>query len=153
MEISVKIRILKLPIGVREAIEVSLRRGDDPDEEWRYEDRARNGRWECRFASVRGETFSNSDGISRQEIIEAAAIGAPVLLIPEPTNAYDPEATAVYVDLDDGRAGQIGYLPRGLHLGSSLQGDVAVWLARKSRSPGGQLGAVLYVVIEELPMD
>ncbi|WP_319798293.1 hypothetical protein [Nitrobacter sp.] len=151
--VDVTVKIIQLPDGVREAIHQALVNGDEPDEEWRYRDEAYNGRWECRYVAVRGESFTNSDGVPRQAIIEQASLGADVLLISEPTNAYDPDATAVYVDMADGSAGQIGYLPKGMRLGDSRKGGIAVWLAKKRRSGSGMLGAVLYMIIEESPME
>lgn len=38
------------------------------------------------------------------------------LLIPEPSNAYDPNAVAVVIELEDGGSAHIGYLPKGTQL-------------------------------------
>ena len=133
-----------LPADVEREIVASLAADREPDESWR--DR-HDGDWECRYVSVHGESFANPDGVSRQEILRRAKTGAAAFLIPEPTNRFDPDAVAVYVDLGNGETGQIGYLPRGTALGDSVGGGNAVWLAHKRRASGtDHLGATLYMV-------
>lgn len=56
-----------------------------------------------------GESFRNSDGTSRQEIIAKSKPGDPVELRREPDNAYDRWAISVHLI----GGGQLGYIPAG----------------------------------------
>ena len=59
-----------LPDGVENAIVAALRVGDAPDEAWMAEGTARilaRGR----FQPIAGESFVNSDGVSRQSVLAA----------------------------------------------------------------------------------
>jgi hypothetical protein len=71
--------------------------------------------------------------------------------VPEPSNKFDAQAVAVYLDAGEGRTAQIGYLPREHSLGGDIAaGKVASWLARAAPPRSGQLyGAVLHLSIKE----
>lgn len=73
---------------------------------------------------------------SRQQIIEELNGGEAVLLQPEPTNRYDPNAIAVWVDFD-GEPAQVGYLPRefAAFVAPLLEGESI--LAKVSQITGG----------------
>ena len=149
--IEYEVRRPALPPGIDAQIVTALKRGDDPDEEWMRgpnDGVVRLMPYDGRFQSVAGETFNNPDGISRQTILSRAAPGTEVFLVPEPTNQYDSNAVAVYLDTGRGDTAQIGYLPRDHSLGGDVAaGKVLAWLARVgSRQPGTPIGAALYVV-------
>lgn len=60
-------------------------------------------------SKVVGVTYTNPDGVKRQDIIEShCSNGQTLLLEPEPDNPKDPNAVAVWVPV-----GQIGYIERG----------------------------------------
>lgn len=149
----IAVRRPALPPGRAGEIVANLQSGAVPDETWMGSlgESAGGVRllpFSACYQSITGESFGNPDGISRQSILRRARLGSEVYLIPEPTNAHDPDAIAVYLDLGRGATGQIGYLPKG----NGLKGDVAAgkvvsWLAKVSASgSGAPLGAVLYVV-------
>lgn len=140
-----------LPPGIEAQIVTALKQGGDPDEEWMRgpnDGVVRLMPYEGRFQSVAGETFSNPDGASRQSILKKAKPGQEVYLIAEPTNQYDSNAVAVYLDAGGGDTAQIGYLPREHSMGGDVAaGKVVAWLARVgSRERGAPIGAALYVV-------
>lgn len=84
------------------------------------------------ICAVVGESFTNSDGQERQQIIKRfAKSGIQVHLEREPDNPYDPTAIAVYL-ADQ----QIGYLKR----------DVAERLAEKIDSGNYAAGAAIHSV-------
>lgn len=68
------------------------------------------------FVGVRGESFDNPDGTSRQEIIKALRAGDAVDLIPDPSNEHDRWAVGVFTK--DGK--QIGFLPSDARDSSAL---------------------------------
>jgi hypothetical protein len=47
------------------------------------------------FAQVHGINHKNEDGSSRQEIIKQCHQGEELMLVPEPTNKYDPDAVKI----------------------------------------------------------
>lgn len=59
------------------------------------------------LVGVKGESFLNDDGTSRQEIILRLKKGARVRLVADPTNPHDRWAVKVLTDRDE----QIGWLP------------------------------------------
>lgn len=59
------------------------------------------------LVGVKGESFANDDGTSRQDIIRSLRKGEPVKLIPDPTNQHGRWAVKVLVRNDQ----QIGWLP------------------------------------------
>ncbi len=151
--VEVAVRRPTLPAGIEAQILAALKAGGDPNEDWMRGEPNNDGRirlmpWEGRFKSVAGETFKNPDGVSRQTILSHAEPGAEVYLVAEPTNQYDPDAVAVYLDQGGGDTAQIGYLPRDHGMGGDIaSGGVVAWLARVAkRNPTAPLGAVLYVV-------
>lgn len=68
------------------------------------------------FVGVRGESFDNPDGTSRQEIIRTLRAGDAVDLIPDPSNQHDRWAVGVFTK--DGK--QIGFLPSDARDSSAL---------------------------------
>lgn len=147
--VEVTVRRPALPSGTESAIVQALRRGEDPDDSWtRQVDY--QGSWGAFFSKVVGESFDNPDGVSRQTVLAGAKVGSLVWLVPEPTNAYDPNAIAVYVEDGSGGTRQIGYLPRDSRLVPYVAaGTIAAWLAKVSRTqPEAPVGAVLYVVLK-----
>lgn len=58
---------------------------------------------------VAGVTFPNPDGSSRQQSLSKCKKGMRIILEPEPTNKYDPNAIKVIAE----GVGQIGYIPKG----------------------------------------
>lgn len=150
--VAVEVSRPSLPAGVEAQIVAALKRGEDPDEEWMHGPQDGSGGlrmapYAARFQSVSGETFANSGGVSRQEILKRASVGQLAWLIPEPTNEYDSSAVAVYLDFGNGNTGQIGYLPRDHNMSGDLAANkVSAWLARVgARRAGAPLGAALYV--------
>lgn len=59
------------------------------------------------FTKVSGVTYPNSDGSSRQEVIQRCCVDEQLYLEPEPDNPYDPNAVRVVRETDE----QVGYLP------------------------------------------
>lgn len=59
------------------------------------------------LVGVKGESFSNDDGTSRQEIIKLLKVGEPVKLVSDPTNVHDRWAVKVLTKNNQ----QIGWLP------------------------------------------
>ena len=47
------------------------------------------------FEKVHGITHKNEDGSSRQDIIRQCWVGEELVLVPEPTNRYDPNAVKI----------------------------------------------------------
>ena len=47
------------------------------------------------FAQVHGITHKNADGTSRQDIIRDCEVGEELVLVPEPTNRFDPDAVMI----------------------------------------------------------
>jgi hypothetical protein len=150
--IAVTVTKPSLPSGVEEKIVAALRAGEEPDDSWTHEGVPDDGRLRIlpsgRYQSVAGESFSNPNGVSRQQVIAETELGTLVWLVPEPDNPYDPDAVRVFVDKGNGYTGQIGYLPRAHNLGSDIAaGRVVAWLAKKvRRRENAPFGAVLYVV-------
>lgn len=65
--------------------------------------------------TVKGTGFNNPDGSSRASIIKRfVEVGTPVLLVPEPQNAQDPNAIAVFIEVKrwfvSWKRYQIGYV-------------------------------------------
>lgn len=142
-----------LPSGRSAAIVAALQSGAEPDESWIRAGNATGSGvqllpFSARFQSVAGESFQNPDGVSRQSILARARPGSEVYMVAEPTNQFDADAIAVYLDLGGGNTGQIGYLPNGNSLkGAVAANKVIAWLARvDKRESGAPLGAVLYVI-------
>lgn len=59
------------------------------------------------LVGVRGESFANEDGKSRQEIIRTLRAGMPVTLVADPNNEHDRRAVKVLTAGGE----QIGFLP------------------------------------------
>lgn len=59
------------------------------------------------FQQVHGINYKNDDGSSRQQIIEHCREGEELVLVPEPTNPYDPDAVKIHRSNGD----QLGYWP------------------------------------------
>ena len=75
------------------------------------------------LVSLRGVTFDNEDGSSRQQIIRTLNKGQPLMLQAEPNNKHDRWAVAVYA----GSGEKIGYLPSDARDASTvLMGDVTI---------------------------
>jgi len=68
------------------------------------------------LVGVRGESFDNSDGTNRQEIIRKLKLGQPVNLTADPMNIHDRHAVAVF-SVDNK---QIGFLPSDARDSSSI---------------------------------
>jgi hypothetical protein len=47
------------------------------------------------LVGVRGESFDNDDGRSRQDVIRALRVGAPMQLVADPLNPFDRHAVKV----------------------------------------------------------
>jgi hypothetical protein len=58
---------------------------------------------------VKGVTFDNPDGSSRQDIVKSCRPSEDLILVREPNNKHDPDAMAVY----DSGGRQLGYYPAG----------------------------------------
>lgn len=56
---------------------------------------------------VVGVTFTNEDGVSRQNIIAGLKDNSMIILRREPTNRYDTNAVAVFTE-----DGQVGYISK-----------------------------------------
>ncbi len=71
------------------------------------------------YFKVRGVTFEG-----RQKIIAKLAVNEPARIVPEPTNAYDPNALAIHVATPDG-VKHIGYVPKenAAELAPFLEGE------------------------------
>lgn len=72
-----------------------------------------DGTWNLRtpqnkLVEVVGESYRNSDGVSRQQVIQKLRIGDNINLIPEPNNPHSESGKCVAVWC---KFGQIGYLP------------------------------------------
>lgn len=148
-----------LPAGRSADIVAALQSGAEPDESWIRGTGGAGGEvqllpFSARFQSVSGESFQNPDGVSRQSILSQARPGSEVFLVPEPTNRFDADAIAVYLDLGGGNTGQLGYLPKDNSLkGAVAANKVIAWLARvDKREVGAPLGAVLYVITANGPI-
>lgn len=83
------------------------------------------------YIKVVGVTFEG-----RQLVLAEMSAGAPILLIPEPENQYDPNAIAVWTS-GNPAALQIGYVPRELAavIAPFLEGESMV--ARVYEMTGG----------------
>jgi hypothetical protein len=127
-----------------EDIATLLRSGKDPNEALSIPHRAHH-------LSVVGESFTNANGTSRQEIIARSEPGTNVYLVPEPDNPHDAKAVRVFVSEGGAATAQIGYLPReaASEMADELRrGRVACWLASTGHN-GNLWGAVLFVVRTE----
>jgi len=63
------------------------------------------------YSKVSGVSHKNDDGIDRQEIIrQYCKAGIPLILQKEPENKFDPNATAIYIEINF-KKHQIGYVP------------------------------------------
>lgn len=96
---------------------------------------------------VAGISFDNRDGSSRQAVARLVRKGDRLHLRREKDNAYDPWALAVdWVDTD-GKAFQLGYVPRGVALLlSPLVDEGATLTAHVVRKGGGQPMGVRMVI-------
>lgn len=74
-------------------------------------------RWSVKVAGVSFE--------GRQSVLARLKGNEPCRLVPEPTNAYDPNALAVHVALSDGSIAHVGYVPRDLarQIAPALEGE------------------------------
>lgn len=68
------------------------------------------------LVGVKGESFPNADGTSRQDIIRCLRKGEQVQLVPEPTNPHDRWAVKVLTQAGQ----QIGWLPSDARDASTL---------------------------------
>lgn len=55
---------------------------------------------------------------------------ADALLIPEPTNQYDPDAVMVMVPLENGQPFQVGYLPKDSELKQTIKANPKTYVAK-----------------------
>jgi hypothetical protein len=69
------------------------------------------------FQQVHGITHKNDDGSSRQEIIGHCHEGEELVLVPEPTNPYDPYAVKICRKTGE----RIGYWPADGRLAGDLE--------------------------------
>jgi len=96
------------------------------------------------WLSIRGESFRNSDGSERQELIAGCEIGDPVELVREPGNRHDGNAVAVLAG-----AGQIGYLSRADAailaplLDDGLDGDIRIARIHGGTTDKPSLGVIV----------
>jgi hypothetical protein len=70
---------------------------------------------------VAGVTFEG-----RQEWIQSAFVNQPVMIAPEPTNKYDPNALAVYLASNDpDGAKHVGYIPKEIaaEIAPAIEGE------------------------------
>lgn len=137
---TVQVLYINLPPDVDAQLIAALRSGADVD--------AVELPKGCRghYQSIVGETFTNDDGVGRQEILARAEVGAFAVFHHEPNNPYDPGAVAVYIR-DGEKHSKIGYLPRGhsISLETIAKGEVTARLAGVGKR-NGRYGAALYVV-------
>jgi hypothetical protein len=76
------------------------------------------------FQQVHGITHKNDDGSSRQKVIGDCHEGEELVLVPEPTNPYDPYA--VKICRKNGE--QIGYWPADGRLAGDLESGWKYWV-------------------------
>ena len=129
-----------LPDDLEARIVASLCDSESPEEPpaewWRY------------FQPVTRERFTNSDGISRQAVIEATARGSVVWPLTDPDNE-DTEAVKLIADCGRDGMRQIGYLPRGHGIHSAVAtGRVCAWIANKKRHASGFWSVSVYLMIK-----
>ena len=130
-----------LPNGLEHRIVASLGIGEQPE--------APPAGWRRLYLAVVRERFTNSDGLSRQTVIETTPIASVVWLAFDPDNE-DTEAVRIYVDLGQGDARQLGYLPRRHGIRPNVaMGTVAAWFAHKERDVSGFWTAEIYILIKE----
>lgn len=85
--------------------------------------------------AVVGIAYPNADGSNRRFEIELLAPGDPVDLVPDPTNAKDPRAVAVFAR----GGGQLGYLTaeRCGRIGSLIRDGVEIRTVFQAQTPWG----------------
>lgn len=83
--------------------------------------------------TIKGESYTNSNGTKRQDILHECQPGESIILVREPRNKYDKNAVAVY--RDKGHQ-QLGYTSR----------KDAEWIARII-DDGGKLEAKINKII------
>lgn len=101
--------------------------------------------------TVRGVTFEG-----RQDVLARMLGNEPIKIVPEPDNAYDPNALAVYVSIS-GEIVQVGYVPkeRAAELaplidGESLVGEVCQRTGGFLK-PNGELASYGLMVVVDFP--
>lgn len=70
------------------------------------------------------------------------------ILIPEPTNVYDPNAVLVIAQMKDGRAFNLGYLPKGSQLQQNIKSNTLAKLVITAYSEGGDFNDAFTVETE-----
>lgn len=110
----------------------------DAFEDW-MDSRAREVGGDWFDGKLAGLTWPNPDGSSRQEIARTLSVYDELYLIPEPDNAFDKHAVAVFSPAGD----QVGYLEARLardlaHRGE--RGGKARCFVRALRSRGDVVG-------------
>ncbi len=102
------------------------------------------------FTKVAGVTFTNSDGVSRQEIVARCSVGESLILLRDPKNPFD--TGAVKVTRLNGE--QLGYLPQHVTRGGDPSGLAHEmdrgdeYHCRVSSITGGGIGFNLGVNVE-----
>ena len=70
------------------------------------------------------------------------------ILIPEPTNPYDPNAVLVIAQMKDGTAFNLGYLPKGSQLQQNVKSNTLAILHVTAYSEGGDFNDAFTVEVE-----
>lgn len=86
--------------------------------------------------------------ITKEEAVDNVPCAfTDAILLPEPTNAYDPEAVAVYIKMGDGSAFHLGYLPKTEPLKTQIKQTTLATILIKDYGQLGNYNAS-FVIIE-----
>lgn len=76
-------------------------------------------------------------------------LSGTAILMPEPNNAYDPNAVLVIAKMKDGSAFKLGYLPKGSQLQREIKSNTIAKLNIIAYSEGGDFNDAFTVEVEK----